>query len=181
MKHQYFGDINDYRKYGLLRALLANTPLALRVAWMLTPDDGSSDGGFRSYLQQPDRWKRFDPELYAGLAALAQRRAFPRVSLLGATDLLPGATFFSDLVPDQLAQREVWSTALLRGVRGTELVFLDPDNGIEVKSSPAGRRGSSKYVRWSEIEKIWSLGASLLVYQHFPRKPRTELAAALLR
>jgi hypothetical protein len=27
MKHQYFGDINDYRKYGLLRLLVRGTPV----------------------------------------------------------------------------------------------------------------------------------------------------------
>lgn len=30
MKHRYFGDINDYRKYGLLRALSQATGLSLR-------------------------------------------------------------------------------------------------------------------------------------------------------
>ena len=33
MKDQYFGDINDYRKYGLLRPIIASS------GWMLTPDD----------------------------------------------------------------------------------------------------------------------------------------------
>ncbi len=45
MKNQYFGDINDYRKYGLLRSVLAASRMSLFVAWMLTEDDGSSDGG----------------------------------------------------------------------------------------------------------------------------------------
>ena len=55
MKNQYFGDINDYRKYGLLRTLQSTGSGRLLVAWMLTPDDGSRDGGFRSYLL-PQRW-----------------------------------------------------------------------------------------------------------------------------
>ena len=48
MKDQYFGDINDYRKYGLLRAVVCTSGLRLMVAWMLTPDDGSTDGKFIS-------------------------------------------------------------------------------------------------------------------------------------
>ena len=55
MKNQYFGDINDYRKYGLLRALQSNGDGRLLVAWMLTPDDGGPDGGFRTYLQESER------------------------------------------------------------------------------------------------------------------------------
>ena len=42
MKDQYFGDINDYRKYGLLRAITASSGLRLLVVWMLTPDEGST-------------------------------------------------------------------------------------------------------------------------------------------
>ena len=70
VKDQYFGDINDYRKYGLLRALQESTDLRLLIAWMLTPADGRSDGEFTSYLDSPRRWDRFDPELYRGLRDL---------------------------------------------------------------------------------------------------------------
>jgi hypothetical protein len=47
MKNQYFGDINDYRKYGLLRMLHSTGDGRLLVAWMLTPDDGSQVSGSR--------------------------------------------------------------------------------------------------------------------------------------
>lgn len=40
MKHQYIGDINDYRKYALLRTLSADGVNRIGVCWMLTPDDG---------------------------------------------------------------------------------------------------------------------------------------------
>ena len=60
MKNQYFGDVNDYRKYGLLRALQSMHDGSLLVAWMLTPDDGGRDGGFRSYLHAPDMWANHD-------------------------------------------------------------------------------------------------------------------------
>jgi len=35
MKHQYFGDVSDYRKYGLLRGIQRHTNLRLGVCWML--------------------------------------------------------------------------------------------------------------------------------------------------
>jgi hypothetical protein len=40
VRNQYFGDINDYRKYGLIRALTNHGELRTTVCWMLTPDDG---------------------------------------------------------------------------------------------------------------------------------------------
>ena len=63
-------------------------------------------------------------------------------------------------------------------------MFVDPDNGIEVRSRPVGRSGSSKYVTWREIEELWAGGCSVLIYQHFRRERRqafTERIAADLR
>ena len=63
---------------------------------------------------------------------------------------------------------------------GCTLVFLDPDNGLEVKSKPVGRKGSSKYVAWSEIEAVWKGEASILIYQHFPRRERAPFIESRL-
>jgi len=77
VKHQYFGDINDYRKYGLLRLLAKESGLRLGICWMLTPDDGRTDGGKISYLADPERWRNLDPELFDRLGA-ALENGFPR-------------------------------------------------------------------------------------------------------
>src|SRR5687768_3003787 len=63
MKNQYFADINDYFKYGILRCL-GKGGLRIAVCWMLTPDDGRSDGRKISYLSNPDRWRNYDPVLF---------------------------------------------------------------------------------------------------------------------
>ena len=46
MKNQYFGDINDYRKYGLIRILSNSGIIRTGICWMLTPDDTRTDGKF---------------------------------------------------------------------------------------------------------------------------------------
>ena len=56
MKNQYFGDINDYKKYGLLR-ILTDDHMRLAVCWMLTDADHRADGKFISYLQDPVKWE----------------------------------------------------------------------------------------------------------------------------
>jgi hypothetical protein len=50
MKDQYFGDVNDFRKYGLLRVLVGTDHLRLGVCWMLTRPDSRTDGGLLAYL-----------------------------------------------------------------------------------------------------------------------------------
>lgn len=180
MKDQYFGDINDYRKYGLLRGIQSGGECKLLVAWMLTPDHGRRDGGFRSYLQRPEAWKHFDPELFTGLAAVLQASCTPQVSLIEGSSLLPCSTFFSAVVPDARDDRDLWRKALMKSAAGVDLVFLDPDNGIEVPSKPIGSKGSSKYVSWQEIQGIWELRCSILIYQHFRHAPREAFAARMV-
>lgn len=58
MQNRFAGDIGDYGKYGLLRAL-AKLPLRLGVIWYLTPD-GDSGGNRTGYLQMPERFRSCD-------------------------------------------------------------------------------------------------------------------------
>lgn len=180
MKNQYFGDINDYRKYGLLRALQSSGDGSLLVAWMLTSDDGGRDGGFRSYLAAPEIWAKHDPDLFAGLADLLRSAPQPSVSLIEGSALLPRAHYYASTVPDARLERDAWRNDLIRAASGIDLVFFDPDNGIEVPSKPMGRKGSSKYVRWQEIRALWKAGCSLLIYQHFRREAREAFTQGLL-
>ena len=180
MKNQYFGDINDYRKYGLLRALHSTGHGSLLVAWMLTPDDGGQDGEFRSYLKDRPSWAKYDPSLFNGLADLLRSPSQRSVSFIERSGLLPRTRYHSAVVPDGRSERDGWRKDLLRAASGVNLVFLDPDNGIEVPSKPVGRKGSSKYVTWREIRSLWKAGCSLLIYQHFRREERQAFTQRLV-
>jgi hypothetical protein len=96
-------------------------------------------------------------------------------------DLLPGAQWYSELVPIRVAARQQYFDAILRGARGRHLVFFDPDNGLEISSCRPGRRGSDKYLLWRELADTYQAGHSVLVYQHFPREPRKEFVERIAR
>jgi len=171
VKHQYFGDINDYRKYGILRGLTASSGLKLGVAWMLTPDDSRSDGGFTAYLAD-SKMRRFDPDLFDRLnAAVRHERRLDRVRDQG---ILSAFAFDEQSVPDDAAGRGLYFSRVVESMRAAEFVFLDPDNGIEVRSCPPGRKRSSKYVLRAELRQLYAQGKSLLVYQHFRREKRCD-------
>lgn len=174
MKDKYFGDINDYLKYGLIRSILRSHEFRLLVAWMLTPDDANPDGKFIDYLSKPIKWCIHDRELYEELQCLMSQKDTRKVALIEQTNLLPGARYFSRIVPDAYNDRNVWSQELLLKANGSDLVFLDPDNGIEVKSKPFGRKDSSKYLYLREISNLWEHRKSLLIYQHFHREKKSS-------
>lgn len=180
MKNQYFGDINDYRKYGLLRVLQSGAGCRLLVAWMLTPDDGGRNGGLRFYLQRPEDWRHFDPELFDGLVDALRTKSALQVSLIEGSRLLPSTTFYSAIVPDEHRERGLWWKGLKESIAGIDLVFVDPDNGIEIPSKPVGRKGSSKHITWGEIQQLYQAGCSVLIYQHFRREPREAFTARMV-
>jgi hypothetical protein len=102
MKNQYFGDVNDYRKYGLLRILQSRGEYKLLVVWMLTGDDRRSDGEIRGYLKeaQRNRWERFDPELYGWLRKnVPETRSDRGVGMMERFGMVPRTSFFRAKCP----------------------------------------------------------------------------------
>lgn len=174
MKNQYFGDINDYRKHGLIRSIIQSANVRALIAWMLTPDDGSLDGKFISYLENPNKWSHHDPILFWKLKELLDAHPERQVSLIHRTKLLPDASFFDFTIPDPAVERGTWFSSLTESARDHDFVFLDPDNGLEVKSKPYGRKNSSKYLYWREVEALWAHRKSVLIYQHYIRESRAE-------
>jgi hypothetical protein len=172
MKNQYFGDVNDYRKYGLLRVLTGQGGLSTAVCWMLTPDDGRSDGRFTEYLQQADRWRAYDPALFDTLREMVAQPGERDIALAGEAGIIPSARFFVRTLRDDLQSRSRYFEVFWEVAQGCDLIFFDPDNGLEVKSRPAGRKGSSRYLYWAELERTFAGGYSVLVYQHFRREKR---------
>ena len=181
MKNQYFGDINDYRKYGLMRGLSNHGQIKTAVWWMLTPDDGRTDGRRTAYLSRPAQWRRHDPDLFDFLEEIVVHRGVRDVSEIENPEILPSCTFVSDVVPDDPNGRGLYFQRAMDLAQGCDLAFFDPDNGIEVRSKPYGRKGSSKYLYWQEIEGFWDGGHSLLIYQHFPRVRRAPFIAGRAR
>jgi hypothetical protein len=180
MKDQYFGDINDYRKYGLLRAILRAGQLRPLIAWMLTPNDRSTDGKHIAYLNKPEEWSHHDPVLFQTIKNRLASGAQREVRIIESTDLLPNSGYFSIQVPDKSTARSAWFTTLCQQAAGYDLVFLDPDNGLEVKSRPYGVKNSSKYLYWDEVKALWKSGKSLLIYQHYHRENRPHFIQRML-
>ncbi|MGY2895764.1 hypothetical protein [Deinococcus sp. UYEF24] len=174
MKNQYFGDIQDYRKYGLLRRLTGMGKMSLGVIWMLTPDDQSRDGSKVEYLSQASLYRHFDPDLFDALYGCVHEDGQRSVGQAETKSLLPNTIFVSNIIPDNIEGRKTTISGAQRTVSTTDLVFFDPDNGFEISSCAKGRKNSSKYIYWDEIYRTYDNGHSVLTYQHFPRMAREE-------
>lgn len=181
MKNQYFGDINDYKKYGLIRQLTGFGEISTAVCWMLTPNDTRPDGHRIHYLLKPEEWRKFDPVVFDHLREQVIERRHRAVSNIDSSNILPNCKFYAETVQDDASQRKAYLQRFLEFARGSDVVFFDPDNGMEVKSIPLGRKNSSRYLYFPEVQKAFSAGQSLLIYQHLARRPRQPLIHDLTR
>ena len=167
MKNQYFGDVGDYGKYGLLR-YLANHGIKIAVNWYLTENDGSNDGKHITYLENDDM-KRYDPELFSVLKDMVgtgQRN----ILLFEKRNMIPNANYYNALLcakgnsrAEKRSYRNKWHKEALMACQSAELVFLDPDNGA-CENEPDNAKASVKYCYADEIADYYEAGQNVVYY-----------------
>ncbi len=173
MQNRYTGDIGDFSKLGLLRAL-RSAGLSIGLNWYLTPDEThNSDGRHVNYLYQ-DEYRSCDAELWRGLRAIYE--AGERKVCHMEADHILKATFFSDCLDftgrkkaERTALRSQWFARSLAALDGSDVVCVDPDNGLVVPSA-LGRPKENKYVLPSELAAYYAQGSTVVYYQHKARR-----------
>ncbi len=176
MKNQYVGDIGDYGKYALLRAF-ANAGVKVGVNWYLTQDDGSADGKFVKYLQE-DGMRRYDPGLFAVLKDIVAGNS-KSISDIQKSGIIPGAVFYDKVLDpvgspkDRSRIRTDWFEDSIICLDGTELVFMDPDNGL-LTTGKDTMQGGEKYVLPQEVERYFKAGHNVVYYCHKGRRKLME-------
>jgi hypothetical protein len=108
MKNQYFGDKKDYLKYGLLRILADAGQLSIGICWMLTQDDGRTDGQFIRYLREPRKWRAFDPGLFDHLHQAVIVDGTRSVQFIQGERIMPRTAFWDKLLGDSSEERTMY-------------------------------------------------------------------------
>jgi hypothetical protein len=178
MKNQYFGDRTDYIKHSLLRHLPLDE-IGLAVHWTRTLDDSSTDGKHIAYLEKSDEWRHYDPLLFDKIKEriVDNDRRLDHFEEFG---LIQGATFCYDEWTASPEQRKHSNQSFICKLKKEQLVFYDPDNGLETKNTNPKGRNSHKYVYFDDLAFAWQGQHSILLYQHFPRVSREEYLGTLM-
>jgi hypothetical protein len=180
MQNRYVGDVGDFGKYALLRALCQPEPsINLAVIWCLFPDEsGNNDGRHVSYIRDQG-FAQLDVRLHATLADIVTQSR-RNIAAIGDSGCLPASTVFcADPISavdtsqarsmERLRHRAERLEACIRRTSTCELVFFDPDNGLEIASIPKHHPKSGKYIYWDELAQFWRRGNTLLIYHHLNR------------
>jgi hypothetical protein len=174
MQNRYVGDVGDFGKYGLLRALLG-AGKRLGIVWYLVPDeDQTNDGWHIDYLNKPE-FEACDPPLFAALNKIVNwgRRHTRAVEQSGIFP--PETVYYSqplsfDGRTNRQQQREDWLRRAMQAVAGCDIIFCDPDNGLQVPSVNKQNPKVAKYIFYDEARQFLSAADTLVIYHHLSRQ-----------
>ena len=181
MQDRYAGDVGDFGKYGLLRALWGQPgDPSLGIVWYLTgAEPDNNDGRFTRYLEATTKnlatYRNCDPDLYDALArlvnggtrsveAVRQAGILPAITRYFAQSVSPAAR--SRGTGTHLEQRQGWLEEAVMDTLNCEAIFLDPDNGL----CPPGTRPGPKHTSLQEVSRFAARDRSVIVYHHIGRQ-----------
>ncbi len=185
MQDLYAFDIGDFGKFGLLRMLTQHAePLTLGVIWYATNlGSKGGDGKHTGYLNlncdhislRAQRTFRIcDEPLYDVFRAHLKghgrepKRSIAALEHLGV--LAGNSRYVGAVVPQGSEARSNWFRNARANVRGVDLVFVDPDNGLAADAAEEKGNPSQRHVLWSELRELYGDGASLVIYHHLNRE-----------
>lgn len=180
VQHRYTGDIGDFGKYALLKALAGNG-LRLGINWFLNiEEEQNTDGRITDYSEL----RHCDPALFDALQDIVQSGARSVAEVERRTILPPRTMFFSSPAPvvngyDYPGRRANWIADATNALADADIVFLDPDNGF-CRVEERGTVGP-KHVHPRELQGYLARGQSVVVYQHSQRVKLFEMIQRHLR
>lgn len=177
MQERYLGDSHDFVKYALLRAVASEVRLPLGVNWYLTrPEEvdrpDSNDGEMRHHFGNPD-WKKLDKELLELLTPFQDPKERKLNKLQRSGALHSETIYFGEQVPgqdgirvqktDRVQKRKEWHGRAFEALKNCDLIFLDPDNGFEVRSMRP--KTEPKYTLRTEALQYLAAGKAVITIQ----------------
>jgi hypothetical protein len=163
MKNQYVGDVGDFCKYGLLRALFNNSYLKLGVNWYFNGTDNKPVGRHTAYLDKSnsigEKLKKCDESLYNKLYRIVKIENKRDIRRIEQTKILREDTIFFANNLDDFEERGRWHRMALKILEKADVIFLDPDNGINTNNSNITCDASI-----NEIKDYFRQGQTVIVY-----------------
>ena len=185
MQDKYVGDIGDFGKYCLLRALSGNGKRQLGVVWYFVNGDRTmnndgkhirylgvdkdSEGNFIDFPQRAKlKLRQVNQGVYDGLKTIVlESRVVAAIEAHDSEVLPTGTKYYRQPVP--VGERDDWLSEAIAETKGAQIVFLDPDNGLARSSLHV------KHVLHDDLRKFWDCdGGRVLVLYHHPSRNGTH-------
>jgi hypothetical protein len=199
MQNCYVGDIGDFGKYLLLNYLCAHEnvgifPFRLGVVWFKVPNgfgqntkQKSNDGKHIKYLEashaKSEEFRKWNLALYENLHQIVcVKKQRDMVAIREMQILCPETIYceeelsFSKEVRKE-QRRAYWNDYITKAIDKTkecDIIFFDPDNGIEIPSVKKDHLYAPKYVYYDDLERFFKRQQSLVIYHHICRNGKAK-------
>ncbi|HOZ14245.1 MAG TPA: hypothetical protein PK784_05615 [Tenuifilaceae bacterium] len=168
MKDKYTGDIGDFTKILLLKKIALINGVRLGINWYFNAKEYAyekkqCDGKHTNFLLSQSQLKNTDERLFYSLLDIIKKEQRDVEKLHG---LIPNGNvlFYKKQVPYRKT-RESWVRESIIDLNNSNLIFLDPDNGIAYSD----RTGNVKHVFHADIITYYDEKKSLIIYNHKDR------------
>lgn len=173
MQNKYVGDIGDFDKYYLLRVLSGND-LKLGINWRFVKgdDENNNDGEKIGYLKKrmPKDLNDIRKYVFEKLRKIVIEDKNRNLKTIESSEILPSETkYFADEIPNG-TKRFNWHKKSLDYLKKCDLIFYDPDNGLERGSYGKLSNKAKKFVFFDEIIDAFKQEKSIIIYQHLSRQ-----------
>ncbi|MGO9611952.1 MAG: hypothetical protein ACLPX5_02845 [Dissulfurispiraceae bacterium] len=182
MQDRYAGDVGDFGKFTLLRSLFSKASYRIGVIWYRFPNEAhNNDGGHIDYVKQQS-FLECSEDICERLKKVLAHRSIKSLEEAG---LLPDNTvFFGDPLDfhrryksqsrqdkeNRECGRKDWLQNAKKIVSSCEVLFLDPDNGLEIPTCPKiNQMKSGKFAFYSEISELAKDKRVCVIYHHLNR------------
>ena len=170
MLHERSVPTKKSKKSKTARPARIGPPAAVRQQRSVPPKDhfrpsgeseSTQDAKSFDYLNRPGEFRHLAPKIFDALTNIVEcsQAGLGGVAALEASGLLADALFHQTEVPRSPSLRRIWSDELVQAVDEADLVFLDPDYGIQ------GTRLTPKHVSLSEIATLRRQDRTLVLVQ----------------
>ena len=169
MQERYLGDTHDFNKFIFLKFLSNQFKKKIGLNWYLvnTSNLGDkekklNDGENRDYLFKK-KISNLDKKLINELLEFNSKQNRNLVDFTKKTHLKKFVKFYNKTLNRE--NRQEWFKESLLFFKTSEIIFLDPDNGLKPKSVRENSKMSIKYVLNNELKQINKSGKSLIFCQ----------------
>ena len=185
MQDKYVGDIGDFGKFALLLNIIGNN-FKLGINWYHVPDDEHVGGNITKWLSE-ERFDGYDDKLKSELKNLVKEQK-RKVRELEKADILNNETIYYNYILDfyinknnipaklirdyRKNKRNEWHQKALYDLKDCDIVFLDPDNGININDLAIYAIKGNKYISQNELIDYYNNGKSIIFYSHRPMQKK---------
>jgi len=177
MKNRFYGDVNDYIKYGILD-ILADHYNSLGINWYLTDDQHGkqSDGNKTEYFDKEDKWKSFNTQIFSRLKERVKKQQ-RSITYCGQDNIIDFKFEFCEQLPDNAdpndyeALRNEWHTRAKEHLKKCDLVFFDPDMGVKDQLSKDVVKNSEYCLVKEIVDYNWCDWLVVVFPRHAKRYP----------